>query len=57
MPITLLTVSYENGGRVDKGAVWRKIGHFGTGDLEINIKSADDLEQAKPYIVKSYEVS
>jgi len=35
----------------------RKIGHFGTGDLEITIKSADDFERAKPYIVKSYEVS
>ena len=33
----------------------RKIGHFGTGDLEITIKSDDDLERAKPYIVKSYE--
>lgn len=35
----------------------RKIGHFGTGDLEITIKSADDFERAKPYIVKSYEAS
>jgi predicted transport protein len=35
----------------------RKIGHFGTGDLEITVKTADDLERAKPYIVKSYEAS
>jgi len=35
----------------------RKIGHFGTGDLEITIKSADDFERAKPYINKSYEAS
>ena len=35
----------------------RKIGHFGTGDLEITIKSADNFERAKPYIDKSYEVS
>jgi predicted transport protein len=35
----------------------RKIGHSGTGDLEITIKSADDFERAKPYILKSYEVS
>ena len=35
----------------------RKIGHFGTGDLEITIKSADDFERAKPYIVKSYEAN
>jgi predicted transport protein len=33
----------------------RNIGHFGTGDLEITIKSDDDLERAKPLIVKSYE--
>jgi len=35
----------------------RKIGHFGTGDLEITVKSADDFERAKPYIIKSYEAS
>jgi predicted transport protein len=34
-----------------------KIGHFGTGDLEITIKTAEDFEKAKPYILKSYEVS
>jgi predicted transport protein len=33
----------------------RNIGHFGTGDLEITIGSDDDLERAKPLIVKSYE--
>lgn len=35
----------------------RKIGHFGTGDLEIRIKSRDDLERAKPLLVESYEAS
>src|ERR1700736_709152 len=35
----------------------RTIGHFGTGDLEITVRSADDLEEAKPLIVKSYEAS
>jgi len=35
----------------------RRIGHFGTGDLEITIRSAEDAERAKPYIVKSYEAS
>lgn len=35
----------------------RKIGHWGTGDLEITIKSIDDLERAKPYIERSYEAS
>lgn len=33
----------------------RNIGHFGTGDLEITISSDDDLERAKPLIVRSYE--
>ena len=35
----------------------REIGHYGTGDLEITIGSDDDLERAKPYILKSYETS
>ena len=35
----------------------RKIGHFGTGDLEITVRSDDDLERAKPLIAKSYEGS
>ena len=33
----------------------RKIGHFGTGDLELTIGSHDDLERAKPLILRSYE--
>jgi predicted transport protein len=33
----------------------RNVGHLGTGDLEITISSDDDLERAKPLIVKSYE--
>jgi predicted transport protein len=33
----------------------RKIGHLGTGDLEITIRSDDDLEKAKPLLIKSYE--
>jgi predicted transport protein len=35
----------------------RAIGHFGTGDLEIRIKTVDDLERAKPLLVRSYESS
>lgn len=35
----------------------RKIGHFGTGDLEITMVSEEDLEKAKPYILQSYEAS
>ncbi|SDM78980.1 DUF5655 domain-containing protein [Maricaulis salignorans] len=33
----------------------RKIGHFGTGDLEIVITSAADFERAKPLLDLSYE--
>ena len=32
-----------------------KIGHYGTGDLEITISSDQDLEKAKNLIIKSYE--
>ncbi len=35
----------------------RDIGHYGTGDLEITLKSLADLERAKPLLVKSYEAS
>ena len=33
----------------------RKLGHFGTGDLEISIRSTDDLEAAKRLFEQSYE--
>lgn len=33
----------------------RSIGHYGTGDLEIRIKSDAELEKAKAILVKSYE--
>ncbi|MFQ6239696.1 DUF5655 domain-containing protein [Sinorhizobium meliloti] len=33
----------------------RNIGHYGTGDLEILIRSADDFNRAKPLIEKSYD--
>lgn len=35
----------------------RNVGHWGTGSLEITIKSMADLERAKPLLEKSYEVS
>ncbi len=35
----------------------RTIGHYGTGDLEINIMDDNALEYAKPLILRSYEVS
>lgn len=33
----------------------RSIGHFGTGDLEITIRSIEDFEKAKPLFERSYE--
>jgi predicted transport protein len=33
----------------------RTIGHYGTGDLEITIRTAEELERAKPLITESYE--
>jgi len=35
----------------------RNKGHWGTGDLELRLRRSEDLEKAKPLIVKSYEVS
>jgi predicted transport protein len=35
----------------------RTIGHFGTGDLELSIRSGEDLEKSKPFILQSYEGS
>jgi predicted transport protein len=35
----------------------RKIGHYGTGDLELTLGSYDDFERAKPLILRSYEES
>lgn len=34
-----------------------ELGHHGTGDLEITIRSNEDLEKAKPLLVQSYEAS
>jgi predicted transport protein len=35
----------------------RKIGHFGTGDLELTLTDQGDLERAQQLIVASYDVS
>ncbi len=35
----------------------RKIGHWGTGDFELNVRSATELDQVKALITKSYEAS
>jgi predicted transport protein len=32
----------------------RNIGHFGTGDLEITLRSLEDIEKAKPLLEQSY---
>ena len=34
-----------------------KVGHYGTGNLEVTIRSHDDLERARPLVQQSYEVS
>jgi predicted transport protein len=34
-----------------------KIGHWGTGDLEVTIKNVQDFEKAKEYINKAYEIN
>jgi predicted transport protein len=33
----------------------RRIGHFGTGDLEITLRSLDDLARAQPLLQRAYE--
>ncbi len=35
----------------------RDVGHWGTGDLEVMIRIAEDLERAKPLLLRSYEAS
>lgn len=47
------TIDLENGFTRDV----RKVGHFGTGDLEVTIRDHEEFEKAKPYILTSYEAS
>jgi predicted transport protein len=47
------TVALESGFSRDV----RGIGHWGTGDLELTLRSLGDLERAKPLILRSYEAS
>ena len=35
----------------------RKIGHFGTGDLEITLTNESDLDRAKPLLDRAYSES
>lgn len=46
-------VTLENGFTRDV----RKVGHWGTGDLEVTIKNARDFEKAKEYIYMAYEMN
>jgi predicted transport protein len=32
-----------------------QLGHFGTGDLEVNVKTRQDLEATLPFIRQAYE--
>jgi len=34
----------------------RRVGHLGTGGLEIRISSDKDFEKAKPLLLRSYEL-
>lgn len=45
------TITLEDGYSRDV----RNIGHFGTGELEVRIKSFNDFEKAKPLLDRSYE--
>lgn len=47
------TVNLEQGFTRDVS----NIGHYGTGELEVRVKNDEDLEKAKTYIEKSYDVS
>lgn len=44
------TVKLENGFTRDM----RSTGHYGTGDLEISIKSIEDFVKAKPLLERAY---
>lgn len=33
----------------------RNVGHFGTGDLQVTLKTMADFEQVQPLLVRAYE--
>jgi predicted transport protein len=47
------TVSTEAGFTRDVS----QIGHWGTGDVEITLRTMDDFEKAKTLLLRSYEAS
>lgn len=51
LPLNLEEVALDDGFSRDV----RDVGHHGTGDVELSIRSLDDLEKAKPLIQKSFE--
>jgi len=51
LPLNPQDVALEDGFSRDV----REVGHHGTGDVELSIRSLDDLEKAKPLIQKSFE--
>lgn len=53
LKLSPLTIQLEEGFSRDVS----KIGHYGTGDLELAIRSAGDVERAKPLIQASYEAN
>lgn len=44
---------FENGFTRDVS----KIGHWGTGDIEITIKNVEDFEKSKEHIIRAYEIN
>ncbi|HUT59177.1 MAG TPA: DUF5655 domain-containing protein [Phycisphaerae bacterium] len=53
LPLDPGTVNLEEGFSRDV----RDVGHHGTGDLELTVRSLEDLEKAKPIIQRSFEES
>ena len=35
----------------------RAVGHWGTGDLELSLRTLDDLDKARPLIERAYQES
>lgn len=53
LKVDLATISLEDGFTRDV----TNVGHFGTGNLQVTIKSIDDFKKAQPLITQSYDKS
>lgn len=42
---------------LDPKAEFKLLGHYGTGNLESTQRDLDDLDRAKPLLIKSYEAN